>query len=866
MNEIIEQFLVDAEQLKYYCQQKHIRSMLLLSGDIEWCEHIASLLFSRLNHSNNASVVELVQWVSNDLPDEIKKSRFVRHIHRSKADSLLGNDTENVVINCFDGLNPNLLASISGTLKGGGFIVLLTPSLQSWASFDDPDYQRYAMTRPTSVSLNEKPSGYFLRRFIHAVEMQQVFSDRAISKSLTDTAINVQKSMFEVMVFEQTQENTFLSKTPFLQKQNKPEMHSIKESNVAYNVKTVLPATQVRGVELKSVSVSSIKPTSDQLTLINRVNELLAKPKGVLVVKADRGRGKSTALGIAIAKLIQSKNITAIITSPQRNHVNHFFSGLLSADKKFDNNKINAVRYLPPDKLADILFDKVEADVVIVDEAAALALSLLYKLRERFSRVIFATTMHGYEGSGRGFYLRFLQYLRKETQHLDELVLSKPCRWSENCGLEVFIDRLLCIKPEVSALGYLSEVPIKNNDEQVLHGRQEALKAPNISIRKVSKTQLLTSEPLLQSVFALLVQAHYQTQPNDLRLLLDQPYSHLWIAEQDLYNESDDSATDDSTNDRKKIKSEEHGQAEFLENTIDPVRRSLVAVLFVIEEGGFEPDQNLLAIDIAKGIRRPKGNLVAQKLAHQSGDSAWCALKGMRVVRVAVSEPYRLQGIASLLLNTLADYCRKQSIDYWSSSFAYDPQTAGFWMANKALPVHLGMHLDKASAARNLLVIKPLSGSANALAIAESFILRENIPLLGSRFLPEFDEPALASLLLWLSNSLAFSQQHFEWQRGIAFIEQYDEQQLIRYTRHELPVASVYPALSRWVSRARSDSRKGLDYSLLNRLNDKQQQFLKLFLRQAPLWASIAKEYGLTGRKQIFTELAAVIRCLVDLN
>ena len=39
-------------------------------------------------------------------------------------------------------------------------------------------------------------------------------------------------------------------------------------------------------------------------------------------------------------------------------------------------------------------------------------LPVLYGIHGRFNRVVYSTTIHGYEGAGRGFSVRFLKYLK----------------------------------------------------------------------------------------------------------------------------------------------------------------------------------------------------------------------------------------------------------------------------------------------------------------------------------------------------------------------------------------------------------------------------------------------------------------------
>ncbi|TGD49198.1 hypothetical protein C9F10_05710, partial [Salmonella enterica subsp. enterica serovar Poona] len=47
------------------------------------------------------------------------------------------------------------------------------------------------------------------------------------------------------------------------------------------------------------------------------------------------------------------------------------------------------------------------ADWLVFDEAAAIPSPLLLQLVSRFPRILLTTTVQGYEGTGRGFFLKF---------------------------------------------------------------------------------------------------------------------------------------------------------------------------------------------------------------------------------------------------------------------------------------------------------------------------------------------------------------------------------------------------------------------------------------------------------------------------
>jgi tRNA(Met) cytidine acetyltransferase len=74
---------------------------------------------------------------------------------------------------------------------------------------------------------------------------------------------------------------------------------------------------------------------------------------------------------------------------------------------------------------------KLDLDIAIVDEAAGLPVNILWKIWEAFDRSIFATTIHGYEGAGRGFTVRFLKRIRGDEKSSTYIVeMSEPIRYA----------------------------------------------------------------------------------------------------------------------------------------------------------------------------------------------------------------------------------------------------------------------------------------------------------------------------------------------------------------------------------------------------------------------------------------------------
>lgn len=221
-------------------------------------------------------------------------------------------------------------------------------------------------------------------------------------------------------------------------------------------------------------------PQPEQQQLLQ---QLLTMPLGVAVVTAARGRGKSALAGQLISRIAGS----AIVTAPAKaaTYVLAQFAG-----EKF--------RFIAPDAL---LASDEQADWLVVDEAAAIPAPLLHQLVSRFPRTLLTTTVQGYEGTGRGFLLKFCA----RFPHLHRFELQQPIRWAQGCPLEKMVSEALVF-----------------DDENFTHEPQG-----DIVISAFEQT-LWRSEPETPlKVYQLLSGAHYRTSPLDLRRMMDAPGQHF---------------------------------------------------------------------------------------------------------------------------------------------------------------------------------------------------------------------------------------------------------------------------------------------------------------------------------------------------
>ena len=585
------------------------RRLVVLSGDRSWAEPLAC-------DTLNNYACESVMWLT-DRPAAAELFVPVKFIPAKKALRHLGGECDFIVMDAYAGFHPDGFGAISGTLKAGGLFILIAPALEQWSSYDDPDYERI-----TSLPFQRENLS---RRFI-----------QRIKKAITS-------------------ENSAL-----LIEQGKPILDS------GYSDK--LP-----GLMRDANTINDECITPDQQKAVEAVSKVLTgHRRRPLVLNSDRGRGKSASLGIAAAKLIKNGASRIILTAPYPEAVESAFSrlealfplgerdGLTFHCYHIDNERRAEVKFMAPDEL---LANSPDADLVMVDEAAAIPAPMLERLLKRYSRIVFASTIHGYEGTGRGFAVRFTKVLDRISPQWHSLYLKAPIRWSENDPLEQFVfDALL-----------LNASPI----DPCLQGR---VTMESITLQWLNRDSLSQDESLLNQVFGLLVLAHYRTSPDDLRMMLDSPSTRIAV----LFDHSNDMR----------------------------VGSTVIAVALVVREGSLEPELGEL---IWQGQRRPRGHLIPQALSSFNGFKEACALKGDRVMRIAVHPRLHQQGFGSYLINAIKDDAKKACLDYVGVSFGATPELVHFWEVSGFYPLRVGFQREAASGAHSVIMFSAVSGKGLAL-------------------------------------------------------------------------------------------------------------------------------------------------------
>ncbi|OOF40258.1 tRNA(Met) cytidine acetyltransferase [Rodentibacter rarus] len=224
------------------------------------------------------------------------------------------------------------------------------------------------------------------------------------------------------------------------------------------------------------------------------IEAILQRQCDLYFLTAKRGRGKSALLGMLANRIDEPIYLTA----PNKSAVNTLYS--------FAKGKIE---FIAPDELIQRLQQDAafsESAWLFVDEAAMLPLSLLQQFSQHFRHIVFSTTIHSYEGTGRGFELKFKQKIHRTFQHFE---LYQPLRWEENDPLEHFIEDLLLLDAE-------------DKFEQIVYNPRS-----NLQIYEVPQSQLIRSP---ESFYGLMTLAHYRTSPIDLRRLFDGEGQRFYLA------------------------------------------------------------------------------------------------------------------------------------------------------------------------------------------------------------------------------------------------------------------------------------------------------------------------------------------------
>ncbi|RLM89742.1 tRNA(Met) cytidine acetyltransferase [Halobellus sp. Atlit-38R] len=549
-----------------------------------------------------------------------------------QARELLGTTRTAVVCDAHESFSPNVLGRLVGTVDGGGLFILLTPPLDAWPARPG-SFESSLAVPPYDV---DDVGGRFRERLVATLRDHPGVA-----------IVDVDSGTIE-------RRGAAADDAP------------IRSS----------PTPPRAGTRVFPPAAYEACVTTDQSRALHALEALARREtdeKQAVVVEADRGRGKSSAAGLAGASLAAAGR-DVLVTAPDRRNAADVFArarelcadlDLLASEEDWDLRTTSGgrVRFRSPAEAATLPGDP---DVVLVDEAAAIPVRLLSAFLDAPS-VAFFTTVHGYEGAGRGFSVRFREQLTEADHDVVDVSLGEPIRYAPNDPVETWAFRALLLDARPPVDGVVADAS-----------------PSSVTYRTLTADELAADEHLLRDVFGLLVLAHYRTEPDDLARLLDAPNLRVRVLEHAGH---------------------------------------VVSVALLAREGGLDAETRCAMYE----GERVRGNMLPDVFTSQLRDEDAGVPVGYRVVRIATHHAARSRGLGSTLLAELrAEF--ESAADYLGVGYGATPELLSFWAENGYETVHLSTTRNTSSGEYSALMLDPLSDAGSALCDRHAGWFRDRVP------------------------------------------------------------------------------------------------------------------------------------------
>ncbi|KMT04505.1 hypothetical protein BVRB_8g181710 isoform A [Beta vulgaris subsp. vulgaris] len=372
--------------------------------------------------------------------------------------------------------------------------------------------------------------------------------------------------------------------------------------------------------------------------------------QATIALIASRGRGKSAALGLAIAGAVASGYSRIFVTAPSAENLRSLFDFVLRGFRvlnieehtQFDVvrstdpvlrkaiTQINIfkehrqiIQYIEPQDHAKVS----QAELLIIDEAAAIPLPVIKSLLGPYL-VFLSSTVNGYEGTGRSLSLKLLSHLEKQSYNpvsgrvYKKLELRESIRYSSGDPIESWLNGLLCLDA-TNSVPHISRFP-HPKDCNLYYVNRDTL----FSCHK-------ESEIFLKRLVALYVSSHYKNSPNDLQLMADAPAHHIFV----------------------------------LLGPVDEGKNVLPDILCFIQvclEGHIAQNSAMQCLRMG---HFPPGDQIPWKFCEEFENTDFPYLSGVRIVRIAVHPSAQGQGYGSAALDLVTRYYESKLTDMGELSF-----------------------------------------------------------------------------------------------------------------------------------------------------------------------------------------------------
>ncbi|MFX0135258.1 MAG: tRNA(Met) cytidine acetyltransferase TmcA [Candidatus Hodarchaeota archaeon] len=553
----------------------------------------------------------------------------VTDIKFSQLNQILGQTFDILVLDLTKQLKPNDLGILIETIRGGGIIFVLTPDFISWKK-NITLFQQTLITPPFSIGdINFRFTPFFIENL---KKYKGIIIFDSLNHQILEGSYSSQKSPLSVKAIYKT--------APF--------------KKMFYD----------------------LVATTDQRSILNSLEFILQKDrrKRVIILTADRGRGKSAILGIGaiafshfLVEKLNYSHVKILITSPKIENTEVFFQFAEKALKSLNYKMRIKKKSLFTEKITIQYKDLLESinqksNLTIIDECASIPIPILFEILESSQNIIFSSTLHGYEGAGRGFSILFRNELHKKKDlKISQVGLNEPIRYSFNDPIEKWLFDTL----------FLNAQPAKLNSEDI-----SDVTNSNLEVKKIDLDEcFLRKEQELFSDFAgIFVFAHYRNQPDDIVVLSDSPHHEAW--------------------------------AIFTKN-----QKHIVNVVQIAKEGNLF-DSNIQ--EMLKGNQTP-GNIIPWICITHYRLGNFAKLKGVRIVRIATHPDLFQKGLGSKMLTQIEENYKNLDFDWIGTSFGLTPELLRFWEKNGYKSIHLSSRMTPSTGEYSIVMIKPLSAESEKM-------------------------------------------------------------------------------------------------------------------------------------------------------
>ncbi|KAM7535208.1 hypothetical protein Aperf_G00000091521 [Anoplocephala perfoliata] len=595
------------------------------------------------------------------------------------------------ILQDFEALTPNTLARTIETVSGGGIIVFLLKSMESLrqlCTMAMDVHARYRTEAHTDVVCR------FNERFLLSLSQNMrciVLDDRwnilPISKKVVNSLENLPNREYSDYI---SNEQAELAKLKLLLVEDDSYFASLV--NLCKTLDQAKSLLQFCSAliditspfeKFKSTKKSTIKDnislfdSSTQAVItrfsesgIKQTNIQKAASSAIVVMTAGRGRGKSAALGLGLAASFDAGLPNMCVTAPSPENLITLMQFVLLGLKalKYEEHvdytvhrstdpehnkavvKIEVTRRMYRQSLVYLQpWEAVstggwQPDLFCIDEAAAIPLPTVRQMINGPKLVFMASTINGYEGTGRSLSVKLIEQLRNECQKVDALPKSDASKDSTNVGKGLQLmskGRLLYEISLKEAIRYANGDPVEDwlngllcldcGEKLTLSSKDSnsggIAPAPDLcQLYYVNRDTLFafhgSTEKFLQRLMALYVSSHYKNSPNDLQLLSDAPAHHIFCL----------LAPYDSNSGRVP---------------------EILCVIQVCLEGKINRD--IVMRGLSRGLK-PSGDLIPWTISQQFCEPNFGELSGARIVRIATHPDYQSLGYGSRALQLLHKY------------------------------------------------------------------------------------------------------------------------------------------------------------------------------------------------------------------